>query len=117
MHIIVADSPTFLRPNVCEKLISFCQILKKTHTKENWFLFSASRCTSAYPYTHNKFVLGVVLRLSKLECFKNVIIHSSRVKLFGRLQQRCGLSLSVPQQLVTFKTIIADLHVRAAVQQ
>jgi len=36
-------------------------------------------------------------------------------KLFGRMQQRCGLSLSVPQQLVTFKTTIADL--RAAVQQ
>ena len=36
---------TFLRLNVCEKLTSFCQVLKKMHTKENWFLFSASHCT------------------------------------------------------------------------
>jgi len=34
MHGIAAY--TFL--NVCEK-ISFCQALKKMHTKENWFLF------------------------------------------------------------------------------
>ena len=30
-------------PNVCEKNTSFCLVLKKMHTKENWFLF-ASRC-------------------------------------------------------------------------
>jgi len=41
------------------------------------------------------------------------ILHEP--KLFGRLQQRCGLSLSVPQQLATFKRIIADL--RAVVPQ
>jgi len=27
-----------------EKFTSFCLILKETHTEENWFLFSASRC-------------------------------------------------------------------------
>jgi len=26
---------TFLRPNVCEKFTSFCQVLKKMHAKEN----------------------------------------------------------------------------------
>ena len=26
-----------------KKFTIFCQVLKKTHTKENWFLFSASR--------------------------------------------------------------------------
>jgi len=35
---------TFLRPNVCQKFASFCQVLKKMPAKENWFLFSASRC-------------------------------------------------------------------------
>jgi len=30
---------TFLRPNVCEKFFSFCQVLKSMHTKENWFFF------------------------------------------------------------------------------
>jgi len=30
---------------MCVKIfISFCQVLKKMHTKENWFLFSASLC-------------------------------------------------------------------------
>jgi len=34
---------TFL--NVCErKFTSFCQVLKKMHTKEDWLLFSASQC-------------------------------------------------------------------------
>ena len=28
-----------------KKLTSFCQVLNKMHSKENWFLFSASRCT------------------------------------------------------------------------
>jgi len=32
---------TFL--NIYETITSFCQVLKETHTKENWFLFSASR--------------------------------------------------------------------------
>jgi len=31
-----------------KKIISFCHILKKMHTKENWFLFSASRCICIY---------------------------------------------------------------------
>jgi len=38
---------TFLRPNVCEKLISFCQVLTKMHTKENWFFFF---CLVVYIY-------------------------------------------------------------------
>jgi len=28
-----------------KKFITFCQVLKERYTKENWFLFSASRCT------------------------------------------------------------------------
>jgi len=28
-----------------KKITSFCQVLKKMHTKEHWFLFSASWCT------------------------------------------------------------------------
>ena len=43
---IIAYRSTFLRPNVCEKFTSFCQVLKKLHKKENWFFFSASRCIS-----------------------------------------------------------------------
>ena len=39
MHGIVAYRSTFLRRNVCEKLTSFCQVLKKKKAKENWFLF------------------------------------------------------------------------------
>ena len=31
-------------PNVCEKITSFCLVLKKMHTKENWFLF----CLTVY---------------------------------------------------------------------
>jgi len=27
-----------------KKLTSFCQVLKEMHTKENWFLISASLC-------------------------------------------------------------------------
>jgi len=27
-----------------KKITSFCQVLKEMHTKENWLLFSASRC-------------------------------------------------------------------------
>jgi len=38
---------TFLRPNVCEKLISFCQVLTKMHTTENWFFFF---CLVVYIY-------------------------------------------------------------------
>jgi len=39
-----------------KKFISFCQVLKKMHTKGNWFLFSASHCVSVqlaffHPYT------------------------------------------------------------------
>jgi len=41
IHGIVAY--TFL--NVCEKNQQFSSNIKKMHTKENWFLFSASRCT------------------------------------------------------------------------
>ena len=59
-------------------------------------------------------ILGDISRPIALRSIRNILREP---KLFGRLQQRCGLSLSVPQQLVTFKTIIADLHVRAAVQQ
>ena len=29
---------------MCVKFTSFCPVLKKMHSKENWFLFSASRC-------------------------------------------------------------------------
>jgi len=36
---IIAYRSTFLRPNVCEKFTSFCQVLKKLHKKENWFFF------------------------------------------------------------------------------
>ena len=43
MHLIVAY--TFL--NIYEKNYQFCQVLKETHTKEKWFLFSASRCICA----------------------------------------------------------------------
>jgi len=28
-----------------KKFTSFCQILKRMHTKENWFLFYTSRCS------------------------------------------------------------------------
>jgi len=27
-----------------KKITSFCQVLKKMHAKEDWFVFSASRC-------------------------------------------------------------------------
>jgi len=30
-----------------KKFNSYCQVLKKMHAKENWFLFSVSRCTIA----------------------------------------------------------------------
>ena len=33
-----------------KKITSFCQVLKETHAKENWFLFSASRCVSFGEY-------------------------------------------------------------------
>jgi len=40
IHEIVADSSTFLRPNVCEKkFTSFCQVLKQMNAKANWFRF------------------------------------------------------------------------------
>ena len=32
---------------VKKKFTSFCQVLKKMNTEENWFLFSASRCIRA----------------------------------------------------------------------
>jgi len=32
-----------------KKITSFCQVLKKMHTKENWFLFSASPCRGLWP--------------------------------------------------------------------
>ena len=38
---------TFLRPNVWEKIRQFLSSTKKMHTKENWFIYSASRCTTA----------------------------------------------------------------------
>ena len=38
---------TFLRPNVWEKIRQFLSTTKKMHTKENWFIYSASRCTTA----------------------------------------------------------------------
>ena len=31
---------------MCEKIHQFLSSTKKMHTKENWFLFSASRCRS-----------------------------------------------------------------------
>jgi len=34
-----------------KKFTSFCQVLNKIQTKENWFLFSASRCTDTQPHT------------------------------------------------------------------
>jgi len=33
-------------PHYIQKITSFCQVLKEMHTKENWFLFSASRCST-----------------------------------------------------------------------
>ena len=33
---------TFL--NICEKIHQFLLSIKKMHTKENWFFFSASQC-------------------------------------------------------------------------
>jgi len=38
---------TFLRPNVWENIRQFLSSTKKMHTKENWFIYSASRCTTA----------------------------------------------------------------------
>jgi len=37
--LIAAYRHTFLKPNVCEKNITFCRVFKKMHAKENWFLF------------------------------------------------------------------------------
>jgi len=41
IHRIVAYRSTFLSPDVCEKMTSFCQVL---HTKENWVFF----CLTVY---------------------------------------------------------------------
>jgi len=35
----------FLGLMYAKKITRFCQVVKKMHTKENWFLFTASRCT------------------------------------------------------------------------
>ena len=35
---------------VCEKVHQFLSSIKNMHTKENWFLFSASRCTSGHVF-------------------------------------------------------------------
>ena len=56
--------------------------------------------------------MGDISRPIALRSIGNILREPN---LFGRLQQRCGLSLSVPQQLVSYNTITADL--RAAVQQ
>jgi len=45
MHGIVAYRSAFLRPNVCEEIRQFLSSIKKMHAKENWFLFSVSRCS------------------------------------------------------------------------
>jgi len=34
-----------------KKLTSFYEVIKKMHTKENWFLFSASWCIVMYNYS------------------------------------------------------------------
>jgi len=54
MHGIVAY--TFL--DVCEKFTSSCPVLKKMHTEENRFLFSASPCVECVALTEAMLLSG-----------------------------------------------------------
>ena len=61
-----------------KKFTSFCQV-KEMHTKENWFLFSASRCTYAkFPQNsvHQKLLKSAIFDLS---CQKKLKVYMQSI--------------------------------------
>ena len=63
-----------------KKFTSFCRALKKMHTKENWFFFSASRCR--------------IINVTKLVAFVNVTVllwlqSSSLLKKLVSIKSHC----------------------------
>jgi len=59
-----------------KKFTSFCRVLKKMHTKENWLLFSASRCScpwngQALPLCH------ICLPWHKIMVISTLILYRS----------------------------------------
>jgi len=50
------QGPNYTFLNVCEKFTSFCQVLKKMHIKENWFLFF---CLTVYKQHWHQFLFVV----------------------------------------------------------
>jgi len=51
-----------------KKFPSFCRVLKEMRTKENWFLFSASRCTSTPAAAAGSVTLRAEVRSSARTC-------------------------------------------------
>jgi len=61
--------------NVCEKITSFCRALKEMYTKENWFLFSSSRCrylqrisSACYVHVYGIWCVCVCVCVCVLQC-------------------------------------------------
>jgi len=68
---------TFL--NICEKIHQFLLSIKKMHTKENWFLFSASQCRTfiyvTYIYRERQTVCHSLSSSSCLNKIFQILIH------------------------------------------